>query len=163
MKTVTSLLVATFVAWMLVTLMSGPALADPLTPVVVFPGFHNSKLEVKVQNQSVAPECPTSDTFEDWFHNDNPSTEFSQVCQDKLLTPDMDGFLAPIMALIEETYYQNGNTPVHLVGHSNGPLYTQFLLTHTTQAWKNTFTTASRPLPAIGQGRASSTPSFLRV
>ena len=90
MKTVTSLLVATFVAWMLVTLMSGPALADPLTPVVVFPGFHNSKLEVKVQNQSVAPECPTSGTFEDWFRNDSPSTEFSQVCQDKLLTLVVD-------------------------------------------------------------------------
>ena len=43
------------------------------------------------------------------------------------------------MALIEETYHQNRNTPVHLAGHSNGPLYAQYLLTHTTQAWKNTF------------------------
>ena len=39
-----------------------------------------------MQNQSVAPECPASGTFEDWFLNDNPSVQFSQVCQDKLLT-----------------------------------------------------------------------------
>jgi hypothetical protein len=30
---------------MLVPLMPGPALADPLTPVVVFSGFYTSKLE----------------------------------------------------------------------------------------------------------------------
>ena len=45
---------------------------------------------MKVQNQSVAPECPTSGTFEDWFGNDSPSMEFSQVCQDKLLTLVVD-------------------------------------------------------------------------
>jgi lecithin-cholesterol acyltransferase len=204
MKTATNLLVATVVAWRLVTMMPGPALADPLTPVVVFPGAYASTLEVQVQNQSVAPECPESGMFEVWFRNDNPSREFSQVCQDKLLTlvvdpddskpmperfsnqpgvtaevknfgqtqsaplyeplyafleaagyirninirvagydfrltPDIDDFLERTIALIEETYYQNGNTPVHLWGHSNGPLYAQFLLTHTTQAWKNTF------------------------
>ena len=27
--------------------------------------------------------------------------------------------------------------PVHLVGHSNGPLYAQYLLTHTSRAWKH--------------------------
>src|SRR5215475_2988422 len=194
MKTATSLLGATVVTWMLVTMMPGPALADPLTPVIVFPGWYTSKLEVKVQNQSVAPECPESGTFEVWFRNDSPSIEFSQVCQDKLLTlvvdpddsqpmparfsnqpgvtvelknfgqtqsaplyeplyafleaagyrrnmnirvagydarltPDIDDFLERTMALIEETYYQNGNIPVHLWGHSNGPLYAQFLLT----------------------------------
>jgi lecithin-cholesterol acyltransferase len=80
METATRLLVATFVAWMLVTVIPGPALADPLTPVVVFPGFYISKLEVQVENQTVASECPTSGTFEVWFRNDSPSTEFSQVC-----------------------------------------------------------------------------------
>ena len=218
MKTATGLLVATLVAWMLVTVMPGPALADPLTPVVVFPGFYISQLEVKVQNQSVAPECPTSGPFEVWFRNDSPSTEFSQVCQDKLLTlvvdpddskpmperfsnqprvtvelknfgetqsapfygplyafleaagyirnmnirvagydsrltPDIDGFLERTIALIEEIYYQNGNTPVHLWGHSNGPLYAQFLLTHTTQAWKNTFIHGFTPIAGNWPGQ----------
>src|SRR5262245_17081597 len=90
MRTLTNLLVATVVAWMLVTVMPGPILADPLTPVVVFPGWYTSKLEVTVQNQSVAPECLTSGTFEVWLRNDSPSTEFSQVCQDKLLTLVVD-------------------------------------------------------------------------
>jgi lecithin-cholesterol acyltransferase len=56
---------------------------------------------------------------------------------DSRLTPDQDGFLPRTIALIEETYRQNGNTPVHLVGHSNGPLYAQYLLTHTSRKWKN--------------------------
>jgi lecithin-cholesterol acyltransferase len=225
MKTATSLLVAIFVAWMLVTMMPGPAVADPLTPVVVFPGAFVSKLEVKVQNQSVAPECPESGTFEVWFRNDSPSIEFSQVCQDKLLTlvvdpddskpmperfsnqpgvtvelknfgqtqsaplyeplyafleaagyirnmnirvagydfrltPDIDDFLERTVALIEETYYQNGNTPVHLWGHSNGPLYTQFLLTHTTQAWKNTFIHGFTPIAGNWPGQGIFYPIF---
>jgi lecithin-cholesterol acyltransferase len=218
MNTMKSLLVGSLVAWMLVTMWPGPALADTLTPVVVFPAFHFTKLKVKVQHQSVAPACPTSGTFEDWFLNDSPSTEFSQVCQDELLTlevdpdaskpmperfanqpgvivelkhfgktqsapfyeplyafleaagyirnlnirvagydarltPDMDGFLARTMALVEETYAQNGNTPVHLVGHSNGPLYAQFLLTHTTQAWKNQFIHGFTPIAGNWPGQ----------
>ena len=55
------------------------------------------------------------------------------------LTPDMDGFLQRTIGLIEQTYADNGNTPVHLLAHSNGPLYAQYLLTHTSQAWKNKF------------------------
>jgi lecithin-cholesterol acyltransferase len=218
MKTATSLLVVTFVAWMLVTIMPGPALADTLTPVVVFPAFHFTILEVKVKNQSVFSECPASGTFEDWFPNPNPNPEFSQVCQDKLLTlvvdpdtskpmpkrfsnqpgvkvkvkhygdtksvpfddslynflegvgyirnvnirvagydsrltPDMDGFLEHTMALIEETYYQNNNTPVHLVGHSNGPLYAQYLLTHTSPAWKNQFIHGFTPIAGNWPGQ----------
>ena len=218
MKTARSLLVATFVAWMLVTMIPGPALADTRTPVVVFPAFHFTKLKVKVQNQSVAPACPMSGTFEDWFLNDNPSTAFSQVCQDTLLTlvvdpdaskpmperfsnqpgvtvelknfgktqsapfyeplyafletngyvrnvnirvagydarltPDIGGFLERTMALIEETYSQNQNTPVHLVGHSNGPFYPQFLLTHTTQAWKDQFIHGFTPIAGNWPGQ----------
>jgi lysophospholipase-3 len=73
---------------------------------------------------------------------------------DSRLTPDMDGFLERTIALIEETYYQNGNTPVHLVGHSNGPLYAQFLLTHTSQAWKDQFIHGFTPIAGNcpGQG-----------
>jgi lysophospholipase-3 len=58
---------------------------------------------------------------------------------DSRLTPDIGNFLKRAIKLIEKTYHQNGDTPVHLIGHSNGPLYTQFLLTHTTQAWKDKF------------------------
>lgn len=188
------------------------------TPVVVFPAFHFTKLEVKVENQTVAPGCPASGTFEDWFLNPSPSA-FNQVCQDKLLTlvydpdpskpmskrfsdqpgvkvrikdygktesapfyeplysvlesrgyernknirvagydsrltPDMAGFLHRTVALIEETYRDNHDTPVHLVGHSNGPLYTQYLLTHTTRAWRNKYIHGFTPLAGNfpGQG-----------
>ena len=55
------------------------------------------------------------------------------------LTPDMGGFLQRTIDLIEQTYADNGNTPVHLLAHSNGPLYAHYLLTHTSQAWKNKF------------------------
>jgi lecithin-cholesterol acyltransferase len=55
------------------------------------------------------------------------------------LTPDMDGFLARTKRLIESTYRANGDRPVHLVGHSNGPIYAQYLLTHTSHAWRHRF------------------------
>jgi lysophospholipase-3 len=188
------------------------------TPVVLFPAFHFTKLKVRVDNQSVTPGCPASGTFEDWFLNDNPSQEFSQVCQDKLLTlvydpnpskpmserfsnqpgvtvelknfgktqsapfyeplyafleaagykrnenisvagydsrltPDMGGFLSRTVALIEETYHENNNTRVHLVGHSNGPLYAQYVLTHTSQAWKDKFIHGFTPIAGNWPGQ----------
>jgi lecithin-cholesterol acyltransferase len=174
---------------------------DARTPVVLFPAFHLTKLQVTVHDQVAAPECPRSGSFEDWFRNDHPSATFSQVCQDKLLTlryepspstpmpqrfsdqqgvtvevesygmtgsapfyeplyktlesagyrrdrdirvagydarltPDMGDFLPRTQKLIEDTYRENGNRPVHLIGHSNGPLYAHYLLTHTTRAWR---------------------------
>ncbi|MGH8067871.1 MAG: lipase/acyltransferase domain-containing protein [Candidatus Entotheonellia bacterium] len=218
MNTAKSLLVGACAAWMLIVVATAPASAGTPTPVVVFPAFHFTILEVKVKNQSVFPECPTSGQFEDWFLNPNPSPEFSQVCQDKLLTlvvdldsskpmpqrfsnqpgvkvkvkhygnsksapfyeplyafleaagyvrnvnirvagydsrltPDMDGFLERTIALIEETYHRNHNTPVHLVGHSNGPLYAQYLLTHTSQAWKNQFIHGFTPIAGNWPGQ----------
>lgn len=172
---------------------------DQLTPVVFFPGWSGTRLKVTVHNQTVAPECPRSGTFEYGFLAD-PGLDFNQVCRDKLLTlrvhpgskprfseqpgvrvtiadygttestplfepffaflesqgyrrnvnlrvagydtrltPDMDGFVHHTMRLIEETYRDNHNTPVHLVAHSNGPVYAQYLLTHTTQHWKNKY------------------------
>ncbi len=38
-----------------------------LTPVVLFPGWGGTRLEVRVHNQTVAPECPRSGTFEYTF------------------------------------------------------------------------------------------------
>lgn len=189
-----------------------------LTPVVIFPAFHFTRLKVSVQNQTIFPECPQFGTFEDWFPNDNPSQQFSQVCRDKLLTlvydtnqakpmaerfsnqpgvrvmiidfgktqsapfyepmyefleangyqrnknivvagfdsrltPDMDNFLQRTKRLIERTYYRNGKTPVHLVGHSNGPLYAQYLLTHTSQAWKDKYIHGITPLAGNWPGQ----------
>ncbi len=188
------------------------------TPVVLFPAFHFTKLKVTMHNQTAAPGCPRSGSFEDWFLNDTTSA-FSQVCQDELLTlrydanrhkrmpdrfsnqrgvkveikgygktesapfyeelyaalegagytrnkdlrvagydsrltPDMDGFLHRTKRLIEDTYYDNGRRPVHLVGHSNGPLYVQYLLTHTSQSWKHKYIHGFTPLAGNfpGQG-----------
>jgi lecithin-cholesterol acyltransferase len=180
----------------------GPtATGHPRTPVVLFPAFHLTKLLVTVHDQTAAPECPRSGSFEDWYRNDHPSTIFNQVCQDKLLTlrynpnpsipmpqrfsnqqgvtievknygttdsapfyeplyktlesagyrrnrdirvagydarltPDIGDFWQRTQKLIEDTYHDNGNQPVHLIGHSNGPLYAHYLLTHTSRAWR---------------------------
>ncbi len=195
-----------------------------LTPVVLFPGWGGTRLEVRVHNQTVAPECPRSGTFEYTFFPAQPSTEFSQVCQDKLLTlvydfdpqksagakgkpawqvseqpgvqvsvldygkaesspwfeplyafleqagyrrnvdirvagydfrltPDMGGFMKRTTALIEKTYRDNHNTPVHLVAHSNGPLYAQYLLTHTSQQWKNKYIHGFTPIAGNWPGQ----------
>jgi lecithin-cholesterol acyltransferase len=191
-----------------------------LTPLVMFPAFHFTKLRVTVHNQVAAPDCPASGSFEDWFQNDHPSATFSQVCQDKLLTlrfdasaggkpfrerfsnqrgvrveiidygrtdsapfyeamyarleaagyqrdrnirvagydsrltPDMGDFLGRTRRLIEDTFRDNGNRPVHLAGHSNGPLYAQYLLTHTSQAWRDKFIHGFTPIAGNfpGQG-----------
>ena len=77
---------------------------------------------------------------------------------DARLTPDMAGFLQRTKHLIEATYRQNGRRPVHLVGHSNGPIYVQYLLTHTSQRWKDKYIHGFTPLagnfPGQGLGYA---------
>lgn len=193
-----------------------------VTPIVLFPAWHFTRLEVTVKNQHTDPACPSSGSFEDLVFFD-PGPAFSQVCRDELLTlryaadsnrpmrlrfseqpgvtvsmpdygltesapfyedmyqaleaagytrnlnirvagydarltPDMAGFLGRSKRLIEETYRQNGGTPVHLVGHSNGPIYIQYLLTHTTAAWKAKYIHGFTPLagnfPGQGLGYA---------
>ena len=192
------------------------------TPIVLFPAWHFTRLEVTVKNQRVDPACPRSGTFEDLVFFD-PGPEFSQVCRDELLTlrynpnrhipmrfrfseqrgvtvriadygktasapayevmyqaleaagyrrdrdirvagydarltPDMAGFLHRTKRLIEKTYWDNGRQPVHLVGHSNGPIYTQYLLTHTSRAWKHKYIHGFTPIagnfPGQGLGYA---------
>ena len=77
---------------------------------------------------------------------------------DARLTPDMAGFLERSKHLIEATYRDNGRRPVHLVGHSNGPIYVQYLLTHTSQEWKEKYIHGFTPLagnfPGQGLGYA---------
>ena len=199
---------------------ASPSGRTGLPPVVLFPAFHFTRLMVTVRNQVVAPDCPRSGTFEDWFSNDHPGTTFSQVCRDKLLTlrydsnpakpmplrfsnqrgvtvqiidygmtqsapfyetlyraleaagyvrnvnirvagydarltPDMGGFLERTKKLIEDTYRDNGHRPVHLVGHSNGPLYAQYLLTHTTRAWRDKYIHGFTPIAGNFPGQGS--------
>ncbi|MCP2168914.1 lipase/acyltransferase domain-containing protein [Goodfellowiella coeruleoviolacea] len=213
--------VAALVALTGLAVLPGTATAAPpgRTPVVLFPAFHLTKLRVTVTNQTVAPDCPRSGVFEDWFGSGQPDAGFTQVCQDRLstlrydpdprtpmparfheqpgvavrfinygsttsapfyeplyqrltaagyvrdrdirvagydsrLTPDMGGFLQRTRALVEATYRANGNRPVHLVGHSNGPIYAQYLLTHTSQAWRDTYIHGFTPIAGNfpGQG-----------
>lgn len=70
------------------------------------------------------------------------------------LTPDLAGFLPRTERLIERTWRQNQHHPVRLVGHSNGPLYAQYLLTHVSAQWRHKyiqgFTNIAGNLP--GQG-----------
>jgi lecithin-cholesterol acyltransferase len=204
----------------LLAALPGPASASAgKTPVVLFPAFHLTKLEVTVRDQTAAPDCPRSGSFQDWYQNDWPSKTFSQVCEDKLLTlrydpnpgkpmrlrfadqagvdvrvlgygrtasapfyetmyqtlesagyvrdkdirvagydarltPDIGDFLSRAKNLVEDTYRDNGNRPVQLVGHSNGPLYAQYLLTHTSRAWRAKYIHGFTPLAGNfpGQG-----------
>jgi lecithin-cholesterol acyltransferase len=72
---------------------------------------------------------------------------------DSRLTPDMDHFVRRTAGLIEETYRANRNTPVHLVAHSNGPLYAQYLLTHVSQAWKDKYIHGFTPIAGNWPGQ----------
>jgi lysophospholipase-3 len=191
-----------------------------LTPVVLFPAFHLTRLKVTVRNQTVDPACPRSGSFEDFFQNPHPGGRFSQVCRDKLmtlrynanptlpmprrfsnqpgvtvsvieygktdsapsyqpmyqaleragytanvnirvagydarLTPDQGGFLHRAISLIEQTYRSNGDRPVELVGHSNGPLYAQYLLTHTSRAWRHKYIHGFTPIAGNFPGQGS--------
>ena len=221
--------IATAVAVLLIavpaTATAAPRTSPGLTPIVLFPAFHFTKLEVTVRNQTVDRSCPRSGTFEDWYLIDQPSATFSQVCQDELLTmqydpnpnkpmplrfseqrgvtvaiknygttasapfyepmyealvaagytrdkdirvagydarltPDMGGFLGRTVMLIEQTYRANGNRPVHLVGHSNGPLYAQYLLTHTSARWKAKYIHGFTPIAGNFPGQGVLYPLF---
>jgi lysophospholipase-3 len=215
--------VATAIALAGLVLSAGASASKPrpeggLTPVVLFPAFHFTRLLVTVHDQRIDPACPRSGSFEDFFPNPNPSTTFSQVCRDELmtlpyrqygawqtrfgdakgvevriedygkvasapfyqpmfdalqtagytldrnvrvagydarLTPDLGGFLERTKRLIEDTYRDNGDRPVHLVGHSNGPLYAQYLLTHTSQAWKDKYIHGFTPIAGNLPGQGS--------
>ena len=205
------------------TVVARHASSTGLTPIVLFPAWHFTRLQVTVTNQRTDPACPRSGTFEDLVFLD-PGPAFSQVCRDELLTLRYDakahkpmrlrfseqpgvtvqiadygrtesapalrghvrgargGRLHPrprhprrrlrrpadartwpascsrSKRLIEETYRQNGNRPVHVVGHSNGPIYIQYLLTHTSAAWKAKYIHGFTPLagnfPGQGLGYA---------
>jgi lysophospholipase-3 len=74
---------------------------------------------------------------------------------DARLTPDIGDFLGRSKKLIEDTYADNGNRPVHVVGHSNGPLYIQYLLTHTSREWRDKFVHGFTPIAGNFPGQGS--------
>ena len=84
-----------------------------LTPVVLFPAFHFTKLKVTVRDQTTVPGCPRSGSFQDWFANPQPSTSFSQVCRDELMTLRYDA--NPRMPMPERFSEQPG-VSVRIVG-----------------------------------------------
>ena len=79
---------------------------------------------------------------------------------DSRLTPDMRNFVNRTKQLIQDTYRDNGNQPVHLVGHSNGPLYIQYLLTHTSQRWKDKYIHGFTPFAGNFPGQGILYPLF---
>ena len=64
---------------------AAPKPSDGPTPIVLFPAWHFTRLELTVHNQHVDPTCPSSGTFEDLVGFD-PGPTFSQVCRDELST-----------------------------------------------------------------------------
>jgi lecithin-cholesterol acyltransferase len=74
---------------------------------------------------------------------------------DPRLSPDMDGFLKRTITLIEETYNENAGRPVHLVAYCTGNIQAQYLLTHTSQAWKNKFIHGFTAIGGNWPGQAS--------
>ncbi|MFE0105330.1 hypothetical protein [Streptomyces sp. NPDC059009] len=87
-------------------------------------------------------------------HGYRRDTDVRVAGYDSRLTPDLAGFVPRTRRLIEATYRANGDRPVRLVGHSNGPLYAQYLLTHTSQAWRDKYIQGFTPIAGNfpGQG-----------
>src|SRR3954463_15027658 len=56
-----------------------------VTPIVLFPAWHFTRLTFTVEPQTTDPNCPRSGTFEDLVSED-PGPAFSQVCRDELMT-----------------------------------------------------------------------------
>src|SRR3981081_4540390 len=59
------------------------AAAKPgLTPIVLFPAYHLTRLRVDVHNQTVDRKFDPSGTFEYWFQNPQPSPRFQPQCRE---------------------------------------------------------------------------------
>src|SRR3954454_3354274 len=56
-----------------------------VTPIVLFPAWHFTRLTFTVEHQTTDPNCPRSGTFEDLVFG-APRPPFSQVSGDKLMT-----------------------------------------------------------------------------
>jgi len=116
-------------------------------PVVLFPAFHLTKLQVMVRNQTTDPKCPRSGRFQDWFQNDQPSA-FGQVCQDELETLRYDANPAKPMPL---RFSEQPGVTVDVIdyGKTEAPRSTS----RCTRSWSP---------PAIGVTRTSGWPATTR-
>jgi len=63
-------------------------------------------------------------------------------------------YVKDLQALIERTYYENGNTQVVLLGHSMGNPMTLYLLNQMSQAWKDKFIRSFISLAGVWGGAA---------
>jgi lysophospholipase-3 len=83
-----ALIVAALMLLMPAIFMPGTAAAKPagpgVTPIVLFPAWHFTRLTFTVKHQTTDPNCPRSGTFEDLVFVD-PGPAFSQVCRDELM------------------------------------------------------------------------------
>jgi len=130
--------------------------ADPSVPVQE--RFSNQPgVKVRIKDFGKTASAPFYETMYQFLeaHGYRRDKSIRVAGYDSRLTPDMDGFLQRSIDLIEKTYKDNGNTPVHLIGHSNGPLYAQYLLTHTSQAWKDKYIHGFSPLAGNWPGQGS--------
>jgi len=84
-----ALIVAALLLLVPATLRPIAAAAKPagpgVTPIVLFPAWHFTRLTFTVTHQTTDPNCPRSGTFEDLVFED-PGPAFSQVCRDELMT-----------------------------------------------------------------------------
>src|SRR5947208_16873706 len=78
------------IALLMPTAVTAKSSGPGVTPIVLFPAWHFTRLTVTVMNQTVDPGCPRSGTFEDLVFGD-PGPTFSQLCRDELLTLRYDG------------------------------------------------------------------------
>jgi triacylglycerol esterase/lipase EstA (alpha/beta hydrolase family) len=52
---------------------------------------------------------------------------------------EMSHYLKQLQTLIEDTYKENGQQKVMLIGHSMGNLYILYMLNHLSQSWKDQY------------------------
>ena len=69
-----------------------------------------------------------------------------------IISDELGDYIKDLQALIEDTYYSNGNTPVVLLGHSMGNPMTLYLLNHMTQEWKDKFVKSFISLAGVWGG-----------
>ena len=130
--------------------------ADPSLPMQE--RFSNQPgVKVRIKDFGKTASAPFYETMYQFLeaHGYKRDKSLRVAGYDARLTPDMDGFLQRTIDLIEKTYKDNGDRPVHLVAHSNGPLYAQYLLTHVSQAWKDKYIHGFSPIAGNWPGQGA--------
>ena len=96
------------------------------TPVVMFPAYFSDQrgVDVRIENYGKTESAPFYEPMYEALEADGyvRDKDIRVAGYDSRLTPDMRNFVNRAKRLIEDTYRDNGNRPVHVVGHSNRPL-----------------------------------------